>query len=244
MRILNRPSGFTLIEMAVGLFLLTLLLGSLLVPLSVQVESRQIAETKRQMDEIKEALIGFAVVNGYLPCPDRTAGTGANDGQEDVTAGTGYCASNLTGGMSSGNLPWSTLGLGTEDVWGDRYKYILSERYARRSPAALVSLTSAATYVRVCDASTTCGTPITANAVAVIVSHGLNRLGAINSLTGTQIDASSAGTDEAANLNTDRDIVQRTQSNVTSGGGVFDDIIVWVPQYVLLNRMVTAGKLP
>jgi hypothetical protein len=96
----------------------------------------------------------------------------------------------------------------------------------------------------VCDSSTTCGTPITANAIAAILSHGANRLGAINSSTGTQIDASSAGTDEAENLDTDRDIVQRVQSTVTSGGGIFDDIVIWVPQYVLLNRMVSAGKLP
>lgn len=239
---INRPSGFTLIEMAVGLFLLTILLGSLLVPLSTQVEARQIAETKRQMEEIKEALIGFAVVNGYLPCPDLTTGANSNDGQEDTSGSV--CASNYTSGqMSSGNLPWSTLGLGSEDVWGNRYKYVVNERYARRSPS-VITLSNTGTYVRVCDSSTTCGTPITANAIAVIISHGSNRLGAINSSNGTQIDASTAGTDESENLDTDRDIVQRTQSNVTSGGGVFDDIIAWIPQYVLLNRMVTAGKLP
>lgn len=70
--------GFTLIEVAVVLFIVTILLGSILIPLATQVEQRQISDTQKTLEEIREALIGFAVVNGYLPCPDTD-----NDGTEN-----------------------------------------------------------------------------------------------------------------------------------------------------------------
>src|SRR5688572_30539558 len=110
-----RPAhGFSLIEMAVVLFVITLLIGSLLVPLSTQVEQRQISETEKALAEIREALLGFAVANGYLPCPD----TGTN-GLENINAGTGFC-NTITANVACGRLPHATLGVANSDVWGNR----------------------------------------------------------------------------------------------------------------------------
>ena len=91
-RRLGGYAGFTLIEMAVVIFVMALILGSILVPLSTQVEQRQLADARRQLDEIKEALMGYASAQTapHLPCPDKTAAAGAgtpNDGIEDVDAG-------------------------------------------------------------------------------------------------------------------------------------------------------------
>ena len=46
----SHSSGFSLIEMAVALFVIVLLLGSLLVPLSTQVEKRRYSETEKQIE--------------------------------------------------------------------------------------------------------------------------------------------------------------------------------------------------
>jgi type II secretory pathway pseudopilin PulG len=112
--------GFSLIEVAIAVFVITLLLGGILVPRATQVEQRKISETQKALDEIRDALLGFALANGYLPCPDKTAAGGAgteNDGQEDVIAASGTCVA--TG--NEGNLPWVTLGAGISDVWGIGY---------------------------------------------------------------------------------------------------------------------------
>lgn len=61
--------GFTLVELAVVIAVIALLLGSILVPLTTQVAQRNISQTRRELEEIREALIGFAMVNRYLPCP-------------------------------------------------------------------------------------------------------------------------------------------------------------------------------
>src|SRR5689334_24021233 len=75
----QRDHGFTLIEVAVVVFIITLLLGSLLVPLTTQVDQRKIADTRKVMSDAHEALIGFALSNGRLACPDNDG-----DGLEDV----------------------------------------------------------------------------------------------------------------------------------------------------------------
>jgi len=65
----RNSNGFTLIEMAITLFIVALLLGGLLVPLGAQVEHRKVTETQKALDEIKEALLGYVIINGYFPCP-------------------------------------------------------------------------------------------------------------------------------------------------------------------------------
>src|SRR5262245_13404927 len=121
--------GFTLIEMAVAVFIIALLLASILVPLATQVEQRQISDAQKAVDENKEARIGFTVANCYLPGPDKTGGGGAgtaNDGLEDVTA-AGNCVT------TEGNVPWATLGTVNSDPWGNRFRYRVAVNFAQRA---------------------------------------------------------------------------------------------------------------
>jgi len=235
----TRHAGFTLVELAIAMFIIALLLGGILVPLATQVEQRQASDTQKTMDEIRDALLGFAVANGYLPCPDRTAGAGANDGVEDVTVATGVCQV-LSGTVATGNVPWATLGLGNQDAWGNRFRYTVLATFAQRGPATPFSITTAATTLRVCS-SQACTTILTSAAVAVVVSHGNNGRGAINASTNTANPAPTS-TDEIENTDADLDSVSRTRSNVT--GSEFDDIVTWLPRFTLINRMVAAEKLP
>jgi len=227
--------GFTLIELAIAAFVIALLLGSLLVPLATQVEQRQISDTEKTLAEIKEALIGFAVANSYLPCPDTD-----NDGVENVTAGV---CTGAASGIASGNLPWQTLGVASADVWGNRFSYVIREEYARRSPSTSFTLSTTVANVRVCPTAATCGSSLTSSAIAAILSYGRNGYGATNSQTGA-VNPAPTSADELENIDADRDIVSRIPTAQGAAAGEFDDIVTWLPLYTLFNRMVAAGKLP
>lgn len=225
----NRQTGFSFLELAVAMFIMTLLLGSILVPLATQVEQRQISETTRTLEEARDALLGHAIAQGRLPCADTDG-----DGLEN-TGGT--CTS---GSVSIGAFPWQTLGLAATDSWGNRIRYAVKGEYALSSPQFSLGTTSA--NLRVCTTSA-CTSTLTSSAVAVLLSHGKNGYGATNSAGGTTY-AAPGGNDELANTDADRDFVSRTRTDVDTAAGEFDDIVIWLPLYTLFNRMVTAGKLP
>ena len=82
---MSRQRGFTLIELAIVLVILTILIGGLAVPLTAQIQARRIAETRADMRAIQDALFGYAMRQQagqpylpYLPCPDNNG-----DGDED-----------------------------------------------------------------------------------------------------------------------------------------------------------------
>lgn len=224
--------GFSFLELAVAMFILTLLLGSILVPLATQVEQRQISESQRTMEQARDALLGHAMAFGYLPCADTN-----NDGLENVT---GNVCSTLSGdGISHGNLPWRTLGLAAADSWGNRFRYAVHGDYARRTSFTLGTNTS---NLRVCEAAG-CASDLTSTAVAVLISHGKNGYGATNSAGGT-VNAAPTSADEQENTDADRDFISRVATATGAAAGEFDDILIWLPRYILFNRMVTAGRLP
>lgn len=233
--------GFTLIEMAVVVFVIALLLGSILVPLQAQVEQRQVSDTEKALDEIREALIGFALANGYLPCPDKTGGGGAgtaNDGAEDVTAATGACV------VTEGNVPWLTLGVAASDAWGNRFRYRVTAGFAQRSPGATFSLTTAGSLTVTCPApGCNPSYTYTTNAPAVFLSHGKNGWGAVNASTGSTNPVPTS-TDELENTNSNATFVRRPPTPVGATAGEFDDVVTWLSVNILFNRMVAASKLP
>lgn len=226
--------GFSLIEVAVALFIMALLLGSILVPLTTQVEQRQISDTEKIMADINAALLGFVAANGYLPCPDTSV---PPNGTENIS-GT-QCAT-ISSSVAHGILPYQTLGLGASDAWGNRFRYAVREEFARRPTAFTLSTTA---DIRVCTAQT-CGATerLVTTAVAVVVSHGRNGKGA-TTVAGTGIPAPT-GTDELENTDADKDFVSRIRTDIGSASGEFDDIVNWLALPALMNRMVTVGKLP
>ena len=71
--------GFTLAELAIAFLVISLLLGGMLMTLSAQNQTRQIAETQRTMENARDALLGFAVRFGRLPCPAMDGGLGGEE---------------------------------------------------------------------------------------------------------------------------------------------------------------------
>ena len=109
--------GFSLLELAIALAVVGLLLGGLLIPLSTQVAQRNESATQKQLDEIKEALLGFAAANGRLPCPASAASKGLESFAAGGDASNGDCG-NASGGAFIGFVPGVTLGLSQVDAEG------------------------------------------------------------------------------------------------------------------------------
>lgn len=239
----RRAPGFSLIEMAFVLIIVTLLLGGLLVPFATQVEQRRIAETQKALEEIREALIGYALANANpgapnLPCPDTN-----NDGQEDFTP-NGDCTN------AEGNLPWATLGVGAQDAWGNRFHYRVTRVFADRVPAPSpgFALTSDGD-INVCSTSA-CAATIASSVPVVVVSYGKNGYGALssNSAGARNIAPAVTNLDERANQPVAAPLphtfVSRVLTLPGAGSTEFDDQVIWLSTNVLFNRMVAAGRLP
>jgi prepilin-type N-terminal cleavage/methylation domain-containing protein len=117
-------SGFTLIEVAIVLIIVSILLGYTVALLPRQQELKQYRAVKRQMDQVVEAIIGFAQVNGRLPCPAIPNSAGG----EDINGNVGC---NNYGGF----VPVNTLGLDGRmntdslllDPWGNPYRYYVTD---------------------------------------------------------------------------------------------------------------------
>ena len=258
---IRQQKAFTLIELSVVLFIISLLTVGLLGPVATQVESQERQKTMDTMEDIMEALYGFAMINGRLPCPDTTG-----DGQANPTT-SGTCTV-VTG---DGWLPWQTLGLNIQgDVWGNRFKYHVTTpgfttvdtgTCAADGELDLCQAGTITILTRGDDISTgaTIESKFQYNAAttvpAVVVSHGKNGLGA-TTINGVTLTATTAGTDEAENddANTDANFYSRGFS--VGGAGCtddadetnilcqFDDILMWISPSVLANRMVKAEVLP
>jgi prepilin-type N-terminal cleavage/methylation domain-containing protein len=244
----QRQTGFTLIEISIVLFILALVLGGLLPTLSSQVEQRHLTETRARLDEIKEALIGYAIINGRLPCP----ASSSTNGKEDPTSGTGSCTHPHD---NNSYVPAATLGLsGTdssgliEDAWGNPIRYGVadgsSNAFTKSISGIGISNISSSTIANldVCSSasgatSSSCSSSyqLTNNAVAVIYSTGKNG------------GSGGTGADETENPNinsTDSDHVYVSHDISATSGNAFDDLVTWLSPNVLVNRMVSAGKLP
>ncbi|MEQ1880492.1 MAG: prepilin-type N-terminal cleavage/methylation domain-containing protein [Burkholderiales bacterium] len=246
--------GFSLIEMAIALFIMALLLGGLLVPLRTQVESRRIEETRAILDQARDILLGFVTANGRFPCPAAGSATGVESFAAGGNATNGNCST-----WFNGFLPATTLGFSPVDGSGyaldswatgstqNRIRYAVSNTtvnsitnpFTRNNgirDAAMANVSSAQ-LLYVCNSGTgigaaDCGTAVTlgSNIIAVIYSLGQN------AATG------GTSTNESKNVDNNRVFVQAGTSAVA--GAIFDDQLTWIGPPILFSRMIAAGTLP
>lgn len=271
---LQATKGFTLIEIAIVLVIVGLLLGGLLMPLSMQVEVQHRNETEKSMEQIKEALIGFALVNGRLPCPaDPNISTGTvNAGVARATPPGAGPACTLAGN-EYGVVPWVTLGVSEVDAWGRRFTYRVTTSYADAfanppgtvtPPGTCLTIPTNASFALCSDGDMVINNgPALGNALvaqtipAVIVSHGKNGYGAFLP-SGIQIPCPALPppfppppppSEEIQNAicpagDTPTTFISHPPTTATSPAGEFDDIVSWIAAPILKVRMVAAGRLP
>lgn len=153
----RRNRGFTLAEIAIVTLILGLMVVGVLGALTNQINQGRVSVTQRQLDEIRESLLGFAARTGHLPCPDTTG-----DGVEDTNRSNTVAPFVPTCLLVEGYLPWVTLGVPQTDAWGMRFRYRVKDEFARPS-AANSPAVGGLTPITGCDviAGTTDPTPTT-----------------------------------------------------------------------------------
>lgn len=239
---MNKQSGFTLIEIAIVLVIVTILIGGLAVPLSTQLKARQFAQTRAEIEAAREAIIGYARLNRTganrptLPCPDITG-----DGREDRTGDACTLSSEV------GLLPWVDLGLSGQDAWGNRLRYAVHLASANSNTGFTDSPPPipAADLMHIC-VSRLCGdtTPnVAGNVVFVVYSNGPNGRGALNSnKSWGQFNSAPTSGDEQENLDSDLKFVSRPPNRTEfDDAGAFDDVLGWMSLPELLPRACPSG---
>lgn len=237
---MNKQQGFSLIELAIVLVIVTLLVGGLAMPLSAQIEARRVGETRKSMEAIHDSLIGYAmshttvvagVTRHYLPCPDTN-----NDGLEDARTG-GDCPA------VRGGLPWITLGVKGDDAWGNRYTYAVDANFS--TSGGFISTPTASSADLNIFSSASCAAPaVMANIPAVWVSHGPQGRGALNVNGGTPLAPASVAPDERQNLNVaigSLPCASLTKFVSHMPTDNFDDLLVWLSSSELFNRVCPPG---
>jgi prepilin-type N-terminal cleavage/methylation domain-containing protein len=239
---MNQARGFTLIELAIVIVIVTILIGGLAMPLSAQIQARRIAETMKTLEEARHAIIGYAMTHPssgnpdkpYLPCPD-TNGDGLENRTGDICTNP------------DGWFPWADLGTGAQDAWGNRLRYSVENReYADRSKglpnlALLTPPYATLNLKRICRTSA-CTSFDAIYLPAVVFSHGPNGWGALN-INGNTLAAPTSA-DELENTNAGPSFVSRTPSKAGDASGEFDDLVVWISDGVLRSRVCPAGGCP
>jgi prepilin-type N-terminal cleavage/methylation domain-containing protein len=237
--------GFTIIELSVSLFVVSVLLTGIVSSLAVHVERRRVVETKRQLDEVREALIGFAIANKRLPRPADAYGHEISNCTTDAAC--------------TGNIPWATLAVPKLDAFDKVIRYSVTPVLANAVGNAIngITLTSIGNKdVYSSSQSTAISGDVANNAMAVIWSHGNRNFGSFTD--GTLVaNASTGNLDEIANISGSIGSGQagtRFVSHVpskadyrdaaNSATGEFDDIVVWLPTATVIARLTAAGRIP
>jgi prepilin-type N-terminal cleavage/methylation domain-containing protein len=216
--------GFSLLEMAIVLAIVGLLMVGLLPGLTGQIEQQRRTETRKQLADIQQALLGFAIINGRLPCPTTIADpSNAGYGEEAAS-----CSSNPA---TEGYLPWKTLGVLETDAWGskrnntgDTWSGYWRYRVDRNFAATIsLSTTFSGDALSIKDNAGNSLTSSNERPIAIVYSTGPNRVA----------DGQNSSFEPTGGI-------YQSDSPTTS----FDDILIWMSRPQLLNRLVTAGKLP
>ena len=266
----TKSRGFSLIEIAVVLLIISVLISIVAIPLATQIDQQRVTDTNKQLDLIKEAVIGFALANGRLPCPatDGTKyGTSNSNGMENPLGG-GACMVKVgyVPAVTLGTYPVDSSGFAI-DAWGTTQNRIIyaiadinitsinstcpklvnhpltnSATTGNDIKAATMDCLASKTLISVCST-----TPIGAAGAATACPAGATLTSSapfvLISLGKNAPTGGTAG-DEAHNIDQDLFFVSHTPTTSGTAAGEFDDIVVWPSLNTLFARMVQAGKLP
>ena len=231
-------SGFTLLELSLVLVVLGILANMFIQPVSSQVEIAKRQRTDRSLDRVEQALIGFAIAHGRLPCPADWQGPAIE--KDECGTGNNY-----------GLLPAITLGLpgarnqqgALLDGWNQPIHYAVSAAdhpsrglvgwsdYTTSDEINAVGMSELASELEICAIAVAAACPpdqLLANQVPVIFFS-----------KGKPLDDSTIEQE-----NTDGDDVFISHPYSQSTANRFDDRVRWIPENILLFRLLQAGVVP
>lgn len=239
-------AGFSLLEMTLVLVILALLLGGIVLPLSTHyLNLKRSQQAQRELEHIREALLGYAMTTGALPTPVNAAGTNL------------ACSTANSGDICTGFVPWLALGTRKLDPWQKLYGYSVTGRFTDAGFVKFSGLNNTLGKVLVQERDENNAynlRNLATNTVAIVYSHGQKNWG--YNYAGTALgDGSSTNADEDTNASSASSGTAKTTASSTfiyrpytdgtgESGGEYDDILVWISPYVFFNRMVQAQQLP
>lgn len=257
--------GFSLVEMTIVFVIMSLVLTVGVSALTTQYETVRLSTTRKHQEIIQQALTNFIARNGRLPCPavrglaPGTAGYGVEDGTPGTCSGTATSGTGLSA-VATGVVPFVSLGL-NDDIASDGYfnRFTYQVVASATTPTASVSGPGIVQmpagmrgYITVHSGSPTAlGLAPTGNqtnhcplgnynpcaAVAAILSHGKNGLGAFTP-SGTRLPMPTSA-HELANTDDDGAFVRRDQTD--GGPNHFDDILAALTTNDLLDQLTRNG---
>lgn len=252
--------GFTLIELAVILFIVGALSIGIISGIKAQLNTAKLVETRTQTERVKQAILHFVRTNQYAPCPD-ISGLG----------NTGYGQENRSGGVCSasyGEVPFEDLGLSeaeVKDTWGNKLAYAVNTQVT--NGATICDAASSASYF--CDQQvpafdlqstppikgdlgagnyTVCNENVSScsgsTGASDLQADGISILLVAYNEDGQETLSNCAAKTGATNENCDGDTYYH-QAAVTSGSPFFDDYIVTISGYeikkIVFELTDTAG---
>jgi len=264
-------SGFTLIEIAIVLLIVSIILGYTVAMVPIQQELKQYRTAEAEMDRIIESLYAFAQVNGYLPCPALSAGLANSNGFE-CRDGTGplNCDTPANYNLSApdwhecfsffGEVPGKTLGIEGDydrngrlvDPWGNPYQYQVTDDdsggpggadFVLPGEMKAVTMQNLSPDLYVCNTDPSFGGLPEGDTTCGGAANEIAQLvPAVVVSTGKPGIASSAQAENLDNGSADKIFVKMPFSD--SGNAAFNDIVKWIAPNILYSRMIEAGQLP
>lgn len=249
----DKSGGFTLIEMAVVVFLIGILATMGLSAASSILANSAISNTKKKQEVIRDVLITYMATNKRLPCP-------AID-ENGIEAKSAAVPSICTGYF--GILPYQTLGLSKSaalDGWENLFSYAVSSQWTLAYANTNTATTSnnANISFNAGDAGTlpvsnrtpatnATNTSLGSDAI-IVISHGMNGLGALTS-KGTRNSLPSNVSDEFANVAPDTFVVpasfyQREYTDIdVPTYGSFDDVLLRLSAAEIISQLTKDGAI-
>jgi len=234
--------GFTLLEMAVVIAIMGIVMAGFVLPMLGQIKIRsqllelqKYKETKHTLEEIKAALLGYMQTNSdnALPCPDTNAT--APDGNQDDCKNSDV----------EGYVPWADLGLMKgNDAWGNPIRYRVNRQYATKiSPTSFIA-TGRILKIKNIDGNWLSNSNDSkkedSHIVAILFSCGKNAKIDANNRVGINCDNTIALPSNAENDYYIQDI--RDYKMLSEIPTSFDDSLIWISKYQVINQLTNAGK--
>lgn len=265
MKQIDGNRGFTLVEMTIVFVIMSLVLTVGVSALTAQYETVRLSTTRKNQEIIQQALTNFIARNGRLPCPavrglaPGSAGYGVEDGTPGACSGSASSGAGLAI-VATGIVPFVSLGLNDDtasDGYLNRFSYQVvtsATSPTATGPGGVQMPAGMRGYITVHS-----GSPVAAGlapagnqtnfcplgnynpcaAVAVIVSHGKNGLGAFTP-SGTRLPM-PASADELANTDDDGAFVRRDQTE--GGPNHFDDLLLAMTPNDLMDQLTRNGTV-
>jgi prepilin-type N-terminal cleavage/methylation domain-containing protein len=268
----QRSLGFSLLEIAIALVILAILSSSLLNLIVIQVELRRQEESRRILENVREAILGFSAAHGRLPCPASKSSRGL---ESFCRLETGTCSGSATtdvqthGNCSNfydGFVPAASLGLYPldedgflRDAWGEaanRVRYAVhdlrinsiphvltgTDRIRKVSMSAVIGTGTPVTHLYVCGSVAT-SSPTSSCGTGPNSSLLASNIPMVVFSLGPNGALETSGKSADEGENLDGDRVFVSRTRV-KGPSEFDDSVTWISLTVLFERLMRAGRLP